>query len=172
MYVYFHDGKIKVKPTLPRLLWKFNLKNANIFVLSGINSTFSIRIILIALKIAHCSQLSASQKIKAYHSTVQSIHKQNHKVAWFYIYFKCSVLFNMISRKCCNVMIIIQYRRWQDLTVKHVEKTLHMVYYDACNLRYIMWNLRYWESIEHGFEHIVSLASLLVLKNFVAFWHW
>ena len=39
-------------------------------------------------------------------------------------------------------MIIIQYRRWQDLTVQHVEKTLHMVKYDACNLRYIMWNLR------------------------------
>ena len=127
MYVYFHDGKIKVKPTLPISYWKFNLKNANIFVLSGIKQHVFNWHHFNSIKNRTLQPVIGIPKDKAYHSTVQSIHKQNHKVAWFYIYFKCSVLFNMISRKCCNVMIIIQYRRWQDLTVQHVEKTLHMV---------------------------------------------
>ena len=111
MYVYFHDGKIKVKPTLPISCENINLKNANIFVLSGTKQHVFNSHHFNSIKNRTLQPVIGIPKDKAYHSTVQSIHKQNHKVAWFYRYFKYSVLFNMISRKCCNVMIIIKYRR-------------------------------------------------------------
>ena len=101
------------------------------------NSTFSTRIILIVLKNRTLQPVIGIPKDKAYHSTVQSMYTNKIIKSHGFTCISSAVFYFYVKKmlQCHDNHLIPSLTRFDCTTCR---KTM----YDACNLRYIMWNLR------------------------------